>query len=63
MVSPLSLALREYVPLKQGLRPMVDFFLLIQLALREYVPLKQGLRRPSVSVYASPLEYSESMFH
>ena len=37
-------ALREYVPLKQGLRH--TFFEVMPAAfwLREYVPLKQGLR-------------------
>ena len=37
--------LREYVPLKQGLRLFERYFGHDeQLALREYVPLKQGLR-------------------
>ena len=36
--------LREYVPLKQGLRRFRPIFLWAALDLREYVPLKQGLR-------------------
>ena len=37
-------ALREYVPLKQGLRPHRRSGSYEPLHLREYVPLKQGLR-------------------
>ena len=37
--------LREYVPLKQGLRLRGLSFITALSALREYVPLKQGLRR------------------
>ena len=36
--------LREYVPLKQGLRRYETSFLTTIYTLREYVPLKQGLR-------------------
>ena len=35
--------LREYIPLKQGLRQNCRGFYAI-LSLREYIPLKQGLR-------------------
>ena len=36
--------LREYVPLKQGLRLQEDQQIKPKTVLREYVPLKQGLR-------------------
>ena len=40
--------LREYVPLKQGLRQERFCCLFNLRPLREYVPLKQGLRPPSL---------------
>ena len=39
------LMLREYLPLKQGLRPIMFFVLYMLKELREYLPLKQGLRQ------------------
>ena len=36
--------LREYVPLKQGLRQGILKVIISNMGLREYVPLKQGLR-------------------
>ena len=46
--------LREYVPLKQGLRLVLFDIMVMTTVLREYVPLKQGLRRHYlVKFYAS----------
>ena len=41
--TPLCL-LRDYIPLKQGLRRIIILIPLILLELRDYIPLKQGLR-------------------
>ena len=41
--TPLCL-LRDYIPLKQGLRPDVHEDALLLVDLRDYIPLKQGLR-------------------
>ena len=38
--------LKEYVPLKQGLRlEEIPYYFHIHQVLKEYVPLKQGLRQ------------------
>ena len=65
MCSPdifLTLGLREYVPLKQGLRLCAVKALAIFIELREYVPLKQGLRQHLQPQEQHP-QVSESMFH
>ena len=41
-------ALREHVPIKQGLRPMSWALGFRLTKLREHVPIKQGLRPPSI---------------
>ena len=59
----MSLQLREYLPLEQGLRP--SFFLnnmLYSFNLREYLPLEQGLRRGSQGAKKNLID-SESIFH
>ena len=55
--------LREYVPLKQGLRPVRTPGVVAALALREYVPLKQGLRPAATAAGLTCSNASESMFH
>ena len=42
------LYLREYLPLKQGLRLIINFYHIIFCILREYLPLKQGLRQLAI---------------
>ena len=54
--------LREYVPLKQGLRRLPLTLTEHEHRLREYVPLKQGLRLPP-ALTQHEHRLSESMFH
>ena len=64
MVYVVKVALREYVPLKQGLRHAVQFVMWKRRPrLREYVPLKQGLRRLCTICEEEFACLSESMFH
>ena len=54
-------SLREYVPLKQGLRRTATPAG-AAVVLREYVPLKQGLRQ-LLQYEGKEWHISESMFH
>ena len=36
--------LKEYIPIKQGLRQYTNFFSSKEIYLKEYIPIKQGLR-------------------
>ena len=47
IVSCSKVVLNEYLPLKQGLRPLADSLKSANASLNEYLPLKQGLRRAS----------------
>ena len=55
-VPPCRHKLRDYLPLKQGLRPVLRPPLRYpQTFLRDYLPLKQGLRLPLMRTFIAPL--------
>ena len=57
-------SLREYLPLKQGLRHKITSVdkKFTCIALREYLPLKQGLRQQVIVLWIANY-CSESIFH
>ena len=58
-----SLALNEYLPLKQGLRLFTNLALHHFLAHNEYLPLKQGLRHLTTLKKTKNKTTSMSIFH
>ena len=59
-----SWPLREYIPLKQGLRQVRRWPFGVRVPpLREYLPLKQGLRLHQLKAEHVEISGSESIFH
>ena len=55
-------AVRDHIPLEQGLRPELSSKTEIKEDVRDHIPLEQGLRQPETRcLYARGL--SETIFH
>ena len=53
----------EYIPLQQGLRPLIHTFFYLSVQLIEYIPLQQGLRQKASCVLPPLATTSLSIFH
>ena len=58
----LEAAVRDYLPLQQGLRPLIFSIKVWIVKVRDYLPLQQGLRHNAILSLTVP-GTSETIFH
>ena len=59
----LSLAVRDYLPLQQGLRRVQEYCYHFYEGVRDYLPLQQGLRLKQLTAAIDIPQRSETIFH
>ena len=59
---PCLATLKEYIPIKQGLRHFHLVFQRLQLLLKEYIPIKQGLRLYDTENFLHTLIFTQRVY-